>query len=69
LLKVLVLEKATSTGKLPDSLHRNDAVAELCCGKFYVAYCRDSERKLLKPPPFAHEFNFCIFQLTYTYIL
>jgi hypothetical protein len=35
--------KATSTGKLLDSLPRNDAVAELCSGKFNVAYCRDLE--------------------------
>jgi hypothetical protein len=36
--------KATSTGKLLDSLPRNGAVAELCCfGKFNVAYCRDPE--------------------------
>jgi hypothetical protein len=33
--------KATSTGKLPDSLSRNNAVAELCSGKFNVAYCHD----------------------------
>jgi hypothetical protein len=32
--------KATSTGKLPDSLPRNNAVAELCSRKFNVAYCR-----------------------------
>jgi hypothetical protein len=35
--------KATSTGKLLDSLPRNDAVAELCSGKFNVASCRDLE--------------------------
>jgi hypothetical protein len=34
---------ATSTGKLFDSLPRNDAVAELCSGKFNVAYCYDLE--------------------------
>jgi hypothetical protein len=33
--------KATSTGKLLDSLPRKDAVAELCYVKFNVAYCRD----------------------------
>jgi hypothetical protein len=34
--------KATSTGKLLDSLPRNDMVAEseLCYGKFNVAYYR-----------------------------
>jgi hypothetical protein len=31
--------KAISTGKLLDSLLRNDAVVELCSGKFNVAYC------------------------------
>jgi hypothetical protein len=35
--------KATSTGKLIDSLPRADAVAELCSGKFNVGYCRDPE--------------------------
>jgi hypothetical protein len=30
--------KGTSTGKLLDSLPRNDAVAGLCYGKFNVAY-------------------------------
>jgi hypothetical protein len=33
--------KGTTTGKLLNSLSRNDAVAELCSGKFNVAYCRD----------------------------
>jgi hypothetical protein len=37
----LVKVKATSTGKLLDSLPRNDAVVELSSGKFNVAYCRD----------------------------
>jgi hypothetical protein len=40
--------KATSTGKLLNSLPRNSAVAELCSGKFIVAY---SEWKLPTPPP------------------
>jgi hypothetical protein len=31
--------KATSTGKLHNSLPRNDAVAELCCAKFNVINC------------------------------
>jgi hypothetical protein len=35
--------KATSTGKLLDSLPRNDAVAELCSGEFNVTYCHDQE--------------------------
>jgi hypothetical protein len=35
--------KATSTGKLLDSLPRNNAVAELSSGKFNVAYCHDPE--------------------------
>jgi hypothetical protein len=39
----LAIVKATSTGKLLDSLPRNDAVAELCSGKFNVAYCCDWE--------------------------
>jgi hypothetical protein len=33
--------KAISSGKLLDSLPRNDAVAELYSGKFNMAYCRD----------------------------
>jgi hypothetical protein len=37
------VQKATCTGKLLDSLSRNDAVAELCSGKFSVAFCRDLE--------------------------
>jgi hypothetical protein len=41
----LVKVKATSTGKLLDSLMRNDAmaVAELFSGKFNVAYYHDPE--------------------------
>jgi hypothetical protein len=35
--------KAPCTGKLPDSLPRNDAMAELCSGIFNVAYSRDPE--------------------------
>jgi hypothetical protein len=35
--------KATSTGKLLDSLPRNDGVVELCSGEFNVAYCFDPE--------------------------
>jgi hypothetical protein len=35
--------KATSTSKLLDSLPWNDMVAELCSGKFNVAYYRDQE--------------------------
>jgi hypothetical protein len=35
--------KATSTGKLLDSMPGNDAVSELCSGKFCVVYCRDLE--------------------------
>jgi hypothetical protein len=34
---------ATSTGKLFDSLPRNDAVVELCSGEFNVTFCRDPE--------------------------
>jgi hypothetical protein len=33
--------KATSAGKLLDSLPRDDAVVELCSGEFNVAYCPD----------------------------
>jgi hypothetical protein len=33
--------KATSIGKLLDSLPGNEAMVELCSGKFYVAYFRD----------------------------
>jgi hypothetical protein len=36
-LQFLPKVKASSTGKLLDSLPRNDAVAELCSGKFKVA--------------------------------
>jgi hypothetical protein len=43
--------KATSTGKLLYCLSRNDAVAELCSGKFNMAYCRDPEWKLPTPKP------------------
>jgi hypothetical protein len=39
----LVKVTATSTGKLLDSLPRNDAVVELCSGEFNEAYCRDPE--------------------------
>jgi hypothetical protein len=35
--------KATITGKLLDSLPRNDAEAELSSGEFNVAYCCDPE--------------------------
>jgi hypothetical protein len=35
--------KATSTGKLLDSLPRNDVMVELSSGEFNVAYCRDPE--------------------------
>jgi hypothetical protein len=35
--------KVTSTGKLLDSLHRNNAVVEQCSGEFNVAHCRDPE--------------------------
>jgi hypothetical protein len=35
--------KATSNGKLLDSMATNDALAELCSGKFNVAYCHDPE--------------------------
>jgi hypothetical protein len=48
--------KAISTGKLLDSLPRNDAVAELCSGKFNVAYCYDLELKLPTPPLYPVEF-------------
>jgi hypothetical protein len=37
--------KATSTGKLLDSLPRNDAVVELCSCEFNVAYFHDMEKK------------------------
>jgi hypothetical protein len=43
--------KETITGKLLDSLPRNDAVAELCCVKFNVANCPDQEGKLPIPAP------------------
>jgi hypothetical protein len=43
--------KATSTGKLLDSLPRNDVVAELCSGKFNMAYCHDPECKNYQIPP------------------
>jgi hypothetical protein len=33
--------KATSAGKLLDSLPGNSAMEELCSGKFNVAYCCD----------------------------
>jgi hypothetical protein len=36
----LVKVKATSTGKLLDSMLRNNGVAEMCSGKFNVAYCK-----------------------------
>jgi hypothetical protein len=36
--------KATNTGKLLDSLSRNDAVTELCSGKYNVDYCRDYQK-------------------------
>jgi hypothetical protein len=40
----LAKEKATSTGKLLDSLSRKGAVVELCSGEFIVAkYCCDPE--------------------------
>jgi hypothetical protein len=38
--------KATSTGKLLDSLPRNNAATELCSGKSSVVYCHDPEQKL-----------------------
>jgi hypothetical protein len=45
----LAKRKAASTGKQFDSLPWNDAVAELCSGKFTVAYCQDPELKLPTP--------------------
>jgi hypothetical protein len=39
--------KANSTGKLHDSLPRNDAVVELFSGEFSVAYRREN----YPPPP------------------
>jgi hypothetical protein len=39
----LVKVKASSTGKLLDSLPRNNALAELNSDEFNVAYCRDQE--------------------------
>jgi hypothetical protein len=44
----LAKEKVTSSGK---HLPRNGGAAELCSGKFIVAYCRDAEWKLPIPPP------------------
>jgi hypothetical protein len=44
----LVKGKAPSTGKLLDSLPRNNA--GLCSGEFHVAYCNDLEWKLPTPP-------------------
>jgi hypothetical protein len=35
--------KATRTGKLLDSLPRNDAAAEDCSGKFNVAHFREPD--------------------------
>jgi hypothetical protein len=43
--------EGTSTGKLLDSLPRNNVPAELCSGGFKVAYCNDLEGKLPTPPP------------------
>jgi hypothetical protein len=40
----LVKVMATSTGKLLDSLYMNDAVAELCSGKFNVANRRNYQQ-------------------------
>jgi hypothetical protein len=41
-----------SNGKLLDSLPKSDAEAELCSGKFQVAYCHDLEWKLPIPQPY-----------------
>jgi hypothetical protein len=43
--------KATRTVKHLDSLPKNNAVAELCSGKFNVAYFHDLKWKLPTPPP------------------
>jgi hypothetical protein len=43
LKKFFAKVKATSTGKLLDSLTRNDAMTELSSGKYNVAYCLDPE--------------------------
>jgi hypothetical protein len=47
------VQKLTVTGvcegKLLESMHRNDAVVELCSGKFKVACDRDLEGKLPTP--------------------
>jgi hypothetical protein len=52
---------ATGTGKLLDSLPRNDAVAELYSLKFSVAYRRDPVLKLPPPasPPQLRNLNTC----------
>jgi hypothetical protein len=42
--------KATSTGKLHDSLPRYDAVADVCSSKFNVAYGYDPEGNISEPP-------------------
>jgi hypothetical protein len=39
----LVKVNATSTGKMPDSLPRNDAVVDLSSSEFNVACCHDLE--------------------------
>jgi hypothetical protein len=50
-VKKLSVPCKTSTGKLFDSLPKNDAVAELSSGKFNVANCRDPVLKLRTTPP------------------
>jgi hypothetical protein len=39
----LAIVKVTNTGKLLDSMPRNNAVAELCSGKFGLTDCLDPE--------------------------
>jgi hypothetical protein len=47
----LVEVKATSTGKLLDSLPRNNGMADLCSGQFNLACCRVPDGTLPTPPP------------------
>jgi hypothetical protein len=45
--------KVTSTGKLLDSLPRNNVFDKLCSGEFKMAYCHDPTlniRMFLMPP-------------------
>jgi hypothetical protein len=66
----LVKVKATSTGKLVDSLPRKDAVVELCSKDLKAAYCYDLECKLPTPSPTPEFYNITfVVYLTYIIIL